>query len=138
MPVRRRTNFSKAVREAALERADGRCEHIDEVGNRCPCALQDHYYQFAHVIADGIGGRPTLENCRVWCTPCHRGEFARDIAVIAQTRRLEKQRIGVSCTRRPMAGSRFSSEYRGFDGLVRDRDTGAVRSHPWAIDVRAL
>ena len=28
--------------------------------------------QFDHVVADGLGGDPTLDNCQVLCSPCHR------------------------------------------------------------------
>ena len=139
MPARQRHEFPVAVREDALTRAAGRCEKVDAAGVRCPCRLQRHYYQFVHVIADALGGRPTLDNCRVWCTPCHRADFLRDMAVIAQTKRLEATEAGLApAPSRPMPGSTFMRTSRGVDGRVRDRTTGLVLSHPASIDVRDL
>jgi len=133
-----RMNFPGRVREAALERAQARCEHVDTEGNRCPCALHPGHYEFAHIVADRMGGRPTLDNCAVWCTPCHRAAYAADAAKIARQRRLEKRERGTQAPSRPMVGSTFFRTSRGLDGLVRDRATGAVLSRPGSIDVRKL
>lgn len=132
-----RMNFPGEVREAALKRAEGRCEHVDAEGNRCPCRLQKHYYDFAHIVPDRMGGRPTLDNCGVWCRPCHRGEYAADAAKIAQQRRIEKREAGTQTVSRPLTGSSFSRSSRGF-GATRDRATGHVLSRPYSIDVKDL
>jgi 5-methylcytosine-specific restriction protein A len=133
-----RMNFPGKVREAALERAQARCEHVDADGNRCPCALHPGYYDFAHILADRMGGRPTLDNCGVWCRACHRAETAREAAAIARQRRVEKREAGTKAPSRPMPGSTFFRTSRGLDGLVRDRATGAVLSRRGSIDVRDL
>jgi len=133
-----RMNFSGKVREAALERAGGRCEHVDAEGNRCPCALHPGHYEFAHILADRMGGRPTLDNCGVWCSPCHRAEYAADAAKIAHQRRVEKRERGTKAPSRPMLGSSFYRTSRGMNGQVRDRATGAVLSRRGVIDVRDL
>lgn len=133
-----RMNFPGRVREAALERAEGRCEHVDAEGNRCPCALRPGYYDFAHILADRMGGRPTLDNCGVWCRDCHRAETSREAAAIARQRRVEKRAAGTKAPTRPMPGSTFFRTSRGLDGRVRDRATGAVLSRRGSIDVRDL
>ncbi len=133
-----RMNFPGRVREAALERAEGRCERVDPEGNHCPCALHPGHYEFARILADPMGGRPTLDNCAVWCTPCHRAEYAADAAKIAHERRVEKRERGTKAPSRPMPGSTFHQTSRGMDGLVRDRATGAVLSCRGSIDVRDL
>lgn len=133
-----RMNFPGRVREAALDRAEGRCEHVDADGSRCPCALRPRFYEFAHLIADRMGGRPTLDNCAVWCRDCHRAETAREAAAIARQRRVEKREAGTKAPSRPMPGSTFFRTSRGLDGLVRDRATGVVLSRPGSIDVRDL
>lgn len=138
MPGRQRMNFPSSVREDALDRAEGRCEHVDAEGNRCPCTLQPNYYDFAHILADRLGGRPTLDNCGVLCRPCHRAEYARDAAAIAHQRRIEKRARGVKSPSRPVVGSTFFRGSRGFDRITRDRATGRVLSRPGSIDVRDL
>ena len=30
--------------------------------------------EFDHVTPDGLGGKPTLENCSVLCLPCHKAK----------------------------------------------------------------
>ena len=133
-----RMNFPGKVREAALERAQARCEPVDTEGNRCPCALHSGHYEFAHIVADRMGGRPTLDSCAVWCTPCHRAAYAADAAKIAQQRRLEKRQRGTKAPSRPMPGSTFFRTSRGLDSQMRDRTTGAVLSSRGVIEVRDL
>lgn len=63
-----RKEFPKKVRIAALKRADGKCEG-------CGQPLKAGRFQFDHVVPDGLGGEPTLENCKVLCSgsraSCH-------------------------------------------------------------------
>jgi hypothetical protein len=58
-----------AVRRAAFERADGRCEWRFASGVRCGCTTR---LQFDHVVPKALGGPPTLENVRVLCAPHNR------------------------------------------------------------------
>ena len=63
-----RKEFSQTVRKARLEHAAGKCEG-------CKRPLQQNRYQFDHHVPDGLGGKPTFDNCRVLCsgskTSCH-------------------------------------------------------------------
>jgi len=59
-----RTEFSAKVRKAAWARCEGRCEG-------CTAKLFPGKFQYDHDRADGLGGEPTLENCKVLCAACH-------------------------------------------------------------------
>lgn len=59
-----RSEFKKAVKDAAWKRCGGRCEG-------CTAKLYPGKYDYDHDRADGLGGEPTLENCKVLCTACH-------------------------------------------------------------------
>lgn len=61
-----RTEFSSQVRKDAWKRCKGRCEELG-----CGAKLQVGHYQFDHIIPDGLGGKPTLENCAVLCSAHH-------------------------------------------------------------------
>ena len=65
-----RTEFKKSVRFAALKRCmrDGvpYCEG---------CGLSaERGVEYDHALADGLGGKATLENCLVLCIPCHKAK----------------------------------------------------------------
>lgn len=61
-----RSEFPAIVRKAAWERCKGRCE---EPG--CGIKLQVGHFQYDHIVPDGLGGEPTLENCAVLCSAHH-------------------------------------------------------------------
>lgn len=60
-----RREFSKGVRAKAADRSKGLCEG-------CGVKLPVGGYHFDHDVPDGLGGEPTVENCRVLCLPCHK------------------------------------------------------------------
>ncbi len=60
-----RREFDKATKKAAAKRANGHCES-------CGNGLHAGGYNYDHDVADGLGGEPTLENCKVLCLPCHK------------------------------------------------------------------
>lgn len=60
-----RREFPAKVRKAAEKRCAGKCE-------TCGVKLPVGGYHFDHDVADGLGGEPTLENCKVLCLPCHK------------------------------------------------------------------
>lgn len=73
-----RRTFSTKVKLAAFQRAAGRCE-------KCTSRLSVGKFQFDHVIADAMGGEPTLKNCEVLCLACHGEKTAgSDIPAIAK------------------------------------------------------
>lgn len=108
-----RREFSRAVMRQAFARAAGKCEG-------CGAHLYVGKFQYDHVIADSIGGEPTLDNCAVLCTACHGAKTAKlDTPRAAKTKRQHDRHIGARRPSRPMAGSRASGISKGFDGRVR-------------------
>jgi hypothetical protein len=53
-----RREFPARVKKAALKRANGKCEG-------CQLPLKERQFHFDHTHADGLGGKPILENCQV-------------------------------------------------------------------------
>lgn len=108
-----RREFSKQVKRDAFLRANGKCE-----GDGCGARLTLGKFHYDHVIADGLGGEPTLDNCAVLCTPCH-GEKTRkhDVPAIAKAKRIEDRQRGI---KKPstFACSRSSKFKRKIDGSV--------------------
>lgn len=103
-----RREFSKQVKRDALKRADKKCE------NPSCGALFGVKFHFDHDIADGLGGEPTLENCKVLCHACH-GEKTRkhDVPLIAKVKRIQDRNNGI---KKP----RTMTRWRRFDGSIRE------------------
>jgi len=99
-----RAEFSKAVREAAYARCEGRCEHC----RMCFAGRVPHYDHYP--IAAALGGPATLENCRCLCVKCHRHITATiDAPRIAKAKRIEEKRIGVRQRKYQWPSRRFGS-----------------------------
>ena len=63
-----RSSFPKPIRRAILQRAGGRCQHIDpDTGTRCPApaTVADH------IVPHAEGGPDTLANGQALCDPHH-------------------------------------------------------------------
>jgi 5-methylcytosine-specific restriction protein A len=85
-----RREFPRKVMAAAFERAAGRCEN-------CAAWLTVGKFHYDHIIADSIGGEPTLSNCAVLCHPCHGAKTAQiDTPRAAKTKRQRDRHIGAS------------------------------------------
>lgn len=83
-----RQEFPRVVMRLAFERAKGHCE-------KCSAHLYAGKFQYDHVIADSIGGKPTLENCQVLCSACHGEKTAKlDTPRAAKTKRQGDKHIG--------------------------------------------
>lgn len=100
----RRREFPKDVRRAAKERAGGHCEASGglyglNAGRRCYGDLSKGI-EFDHVIADSIGGEPTLENCLAVCLFCH-GWKTRNVDTprAAKTKQMADKHSGVTRTK---------------------------------------
>ncbi len=61
---RKGKEFSPATKVKAYERCGGRCEG-------CGAVLRPGKFHYDHVVAVGLGGENSLENCAVLCRPCH-------------------------------------------------------------------
>lgn len=113
-----RREFPARVRALAAKRSNGFCE-----GEGCGVELRVGGYHYDHDVPDGLGGEPTLENCRVLCRPCHDEKTRReDVPRIAKA---DAQRnhivLGIKRQSRPIAGSRASGLKKKFDGTVERR-----------------
>jgi len=59
-----RREFPAKVTDAAYVRCGGHCES-------CSAPLRPGKIEYDHILSDGLGGLPTLDNCQVLCTACH-------------------------------------------------------------------
>lgn len=96
-----RAEFSKPVRRAAKERANGNCEAVGPwyglpEGKRCN-AIITRYVEFDHIILEANSHDNSLENCACVCIPCHRVKTAKhDTPLAAKTVRQQDKDSGVS------------------------------------------
>ncbi|MGX9980666.1 HNH endonuclease [Methylobacterium fujisawaense] len=97
-----RREFSKSVQRDAFVRADGKCEG-------CGAKLSVGKFAYDHINPDGLTGEPTLENCQVLCSPCHRAKTDKDIGDIARAKRRSDKHMGVKDPhRRPIQSRGFA------------------------------
>jgi 5-methylcytosine-specific restriction protein A len=105
-----RREFPNKVRIAAFERAKGHCE-------KCTARLVVGKFAYDHVIADALGGEPTLENCAVLCASCHGIKTPSDTTAAAKVKRIRaKQVAGIrkrSSFPKPPPGYRYDWKRRG-------------------------
>lgn len=124
-----RREFPRKVREAAHKRSGGVCEchrllrvpGLVPGGCGAPLVAGQTYYE--HIIADGAGGEPTLDNCAVLTRTCWKIKTAKyDLPIVAKTKRQRAGHIG-SRTRsaRPMPGSKASGWRKPFNGRAERR-----------------
>lgn len=85
-----RKEFSKKVKRDAFLRANGKCEGPD-----CGAKLTASKFAYDHIDPDGLTGEPTLENCQVLCSACHKIKTASDVKNIAQAKRREDAARGI-------------------------------------------
>lgn len=106
-----RREFPAKVKREALDRAKGICEG-------CGAPLTIGKYEFDHDLADGLGGEPTLENCKLLCLPCHAEKTGkRDVPLIARVKRIRDRHLGIR------KKSRFACSR---DGAFRKKINGQV------------
>lgn len=112
-----RREFPARVKVAAFERAGGACEG-------CGARLTVGKYHYDHDTPDGLGGAPTLENCRVLCTVCHADKTrGTDVPQIARAKRREARHLGARSSSRPLPGGRDSPWKKTFShGWIRRHD----------------
>ncbi len=84
-----RTEFKARVKLDAWERCKGLCE-------KCTAKLYPGRFQYDHIIADGLGGEPTLENCRVLCDTCHSQKtHTEDRPIMQKADNIRKKHLGL-------------------------------------------
>lgn len=68
--------------------------------------------EYDHIVPDGLGGEPTLENCQVLCTKCHRLKtHTEDRPAMAKADRQRKSAAGVN-RKKPWPNRAFPRPYR--------------------------
>lgn len=86
-----RREFSRKVKQAAIERASGHCE-------KCKAVLKPREAEVDHILPDVLGGEPVLANAQVLCRVCHAEKTADDIR---RTRKGDRARDKASGAVRP-------------------------------------
>jgi hypothetical protein len=114
----RRREFPQSVRKAALKRctrdSKPHCETCDAELNERTGII------FEHVLADGLGGEPTLENCKVHCKTCaDEKTHTEDNPRMRKADRTVKKRFGL----RP--APRVKIQSRGFAKAAPQRKASA-------------
>jgi 5-methylcytosine-specific restriction enzyme A len=98
-----RREFTPKIKLAAWDRSSGNCE-------KCLARILGRP-EYDHVLPDALGGEPTLQNCEVLCSKCHRLKTSgEDVPRIAKTKRTKRKSIGAwPKTHRPLRSRGFSS-----------------------------
>jgi 5-methylcytosine-specific restriction endonuclease McrA len=90
-----RREFSTKIKAAAFQRANLHCE-------KCTAPLYAGKFAYDHVIADAMGGKPTLDNCEVLCVACHSEKTCElDIPRIAKAKRQSARHHGAKQSKWP-------------------------------------
>jgi hypothetical protein len=102
----KRREFPQKVRKAALKRctrnSKPHCETCDAELNERTGII------FEHVLADGLGGEPTLENCKVHCKTCADVKtFTEDNPCMQKADRTVKRRFNLRPTRQKIKSAGF-------------------------------
>jgi 5-methylcytosine-specific restriction endonuclease McrA len=86
-----RKEFPRKVKQAALDRAAGKCQ-------RCNAVLKPREGEVDHILPDILGGEPVLANAQVLCRQCHADKTAADVR---RTRKADRARDKASGAIRP-------------------------------------
>jgi hypothetical protein len=102
-----RRNFKPQVMIQAWDRAGGHCDMCGPMSMK----LVPGNIFYDHIIADNLGGEPTLENCQVLCRSHHDAKtYKSDVPLIAKGRRLRRREAGIRKPRRTIGGRRFNGQ----------------------------
>ena len=118
----KRTEFPQSVRKAVFARSckpDGipKCE-----APGCGKIIRAGHLRFEHLLPDGLGGEPTIENCGAWCDVCaDKKTFTEDNPRMTKADRVLRITYGLQRKKRPMPGSRASGLKKRMDGTVERR-----------------
>jgi len=122
--IPRRREFSKQTRRDADDRAGGICECPRLVGiagftgEGCGRPLTSGNRFYEHIICDGIGGEPTLDNCAVLTKTCWKRKTKWDQPTVAKVKRVRDAWLGIDGVGRPIDGSRRSRFQKRMNGAV--------------------
>lgn len=115
-----RTEFPQSVRKAAFRRC---CRNGMPHCETCGIELRSGNIIYEHVDPDGLGGEPTIENCKVHCRNCAKTKtVTEDNPRMAKADRVLKKAFGLKArVSRPMPGSRASGLKKKMNGTVERR-----------------
>jgi len=102
-----RKEFPLAVRKAAFVRS---CKNGVPHCESCPVELNKRTgIIYEHVIPDGLGGEPTLENCKVHCRNCADVKtFTEDNPRMQKADRVFKKEYGLTPSRKKIESRGFA------------------------------
>lgn len=113
-----RTEFPRKVKAAAFKRC---CRDGVPYCEGCGIELRGGNIVYEHVTPDGLGGEPTLENCKVFCLKicATRKTFDEDNPRMQKADRSLKKNYGIATRKgRPMPGTRASGIRKRMNGNV--------------------
>lgn len=88
-----RTEFNSKVRRDAWTRCKGFCE-------KCTAKLFPGKFTFDHIKPDGLDGEPTLDNCQVLCTNCHKIKTTEhDRPIMQKADNIRRKHLGLKIKR---------------------------------------
>lgn len=96
-----RREFPAKIKLAAWDRCGGHCD-------QCLARIIARP-EYDHILPDAMGGEPTIENCQVLCSKCHRiKSTTQDVPRIAETKRIKRKAINAwPKTSRPIQSRGF-------------------------------
>jgi hypothetical protein len=106
----KRTEFPLSVRKKAFARC---CKNGTMTGipqcEKCGIELKSGNIEYEHLLADGLGGEPTLENCGVWCrSSCSKEKtFTEDNPRMQKADRVLKKNYGLTPKRKQIQSAGF-------------------------------
>jgi hypothetical protein len=118
----KRTEFPQSVRKKAFARCCQQCpvEGVDNIPGvpQCEgCGVQISPRTgiiYEHVIPDGLGGEPTLENCKVHCSNCADVKtHTQDNPRMRKADAVLKKNFGLQPTKRQPIASRGFAKAQG-------------------------
>jgi 5-methylcytosine-specific restriction protein A len=101
----RRKEFTRKIKKAALDRANGHCE-------RCQAVLKTGEAEFDHILPCEFGGEPTLANCQCICKACHREKTKIDVRAIRKSDRARDKASGAVKPKGRLANRGFEKKER--------------------------
>lgn len=106
-----RSEFPIAVKREAAARSGGVCEchkMSEDIRGHFPKVCDRPAAEFDHVLADTLGGKPTLDNCAHLSKPCHLIKTATDQKARAKrnkhTVRKDRPKPRKQPSRKPQSG----------------------------------
>lgn len=74
------------------------------------CGLPAKRFHVDHHNPDGLTGKPTFNNARILCEPCHKIKTAADVGNIARAKRREAKNIGATTPKAKIESAGFPAK----------------------------